>query len=520
MIDVTQELKKILAQSPTAPFLFLGSGFSRRYLGLEDWKNLLGRFGSKLPSGFIRYVSESNGDLALAAERMAQPYSDYWWSLPNSQETANQPDWHTNISSPLRYDICEYLNSCDMKNKKLQNELDILTSKKTIIDGIITTNWDLLLENIFEHENYKVYIGQGNLLFSNPQKIAEIYKIHGCCSDPKSLILTKTDYEDFHKKNQYLAAKLLSIFLEHSVIFIGYSLDDENIRSILCSISEMMSNEEHRTKLAKNLIFINWEKDVKDSISQTHFNFSDNKSIPITEIKTDNFSKIYLALQGKERKIPAYILRIFREQFYEIVQGESPENKLYCPTDIDEIIQAGKEIEFVAGFGVAKEGYNKVGMKGIDFKMILSDAIYGDIEFDRAQVLNDILSDICKPTVYVPIHRFIKTDPNFKPLKNAPENFKNLFKFNEKSFVSKIAKGYRDSYKRRNLVSISILEIIQSTQYSEPIRMDYLGQFIVDNPTNENLKVLESYLKERFEENWNHSNFKRLVCIYDCLVNK
>ena len=121
--------------------------------------------------------------------------------------------------------------------------------------------------------------------------------------------------------------------------------------------------------------------------------------------------KIYLALQGKERKIPAYILRIFREQFYEIVQGESPENKLYCPTDIDEIIQAGKEIEFVAGFGVAKEGYNKVGMKGIDFKMILSDAIYGDIEFDRAQVLNDILSDICKPTVYVPIHRFIKTRP-------------------------------------------------------------------------------------------------------------
>jgi len=282
----------------------------------------------------------------------------------------------------------------------------------------------------------------------------------------------------------------------------------------------MMTNDEHRVKLANNLIFINWEKDVADSISKTHFSFSENKSIPITEIKTDDFSKIFLALQGNERKIPAYILRIFREQFYEIVQGETPENKLYCPTDIDDIIQSGKEIEFVAGFGVAKERYNKVGLKGVDFKMILSDAIYGDIEFDRAQILNNTLSDICKSAVYVPIQKFIKADPNFKPLKNAPENFKNLFNFNEKIFVSKISSGYRKSYKTKNLISKGIIELIESNQFSDSIRADYLGQYIVDNNSVENLKILEDYLKEKFEESWNNSNYKRLVCIYDCLVNK
>lgn len=249
-MDITESLKEIIKGSPTAPFLFIGSGFSRRYLGLEDWKGLLARFGSKLPSGFIRYVSESNGDLALAAEKMAGPYSKYWWSLPQAEEIANRPEWHTHISSPLRHDICEYLKSCDMTNKDLENELELLTSRKTIIDGIITTNWDLLLENLFAKDQYKIYVGQGSLLFSNPQKIAEIYKIHGCCSDPKSLVLTKTDYEDFHKKNPYLAAKLLSIFIEHPIIFIGYSLHDENIKSILCSISEMMTNDEHRVKLA------------------------------------------------------------------------------------------------------------------------------------------------------------------------------------------------------------------------------------------------------------------------------
>lgn len=169
-MDITESLKEIIKESPTAPFLFIGSGFSRRYLGLEDWKGLLSRFGSNLPSGFIRYISESNGDLALAAEKMAEPYSDYWWSLPDSHIISSQADWYAHISSPLRYDICNYLKSLDIHKKELLDELNILTSKKTIIDGIITTNWDLLLEHLFEEENYKVYVGQGNLLFSNPQK--------------------------------------------------------------------------------------------------------------------------------------------------------------------------------------------------------------------------------------------------------------------------------------------------------------------------------------------------------------
>lgn len=396
--------------------------------------------------------------------------------------------------------------------------MKVLISEKTIIDGVITTNWDLLLENLFPM--YKVYVGQSNLLFSNPQKIAEIYKIHGCSSDPKSLVLTKDDYDEFKNKNSYLAAKLLSIFLEHPVFFIGYSLNDENIASILGSISEIMTTNEQREKIAKNLIFVNRSKGGEDLITETHMRFSDNKSIPITQVKTNDFSKIYLAFQGKERRIPAHILRIFREQFYEIVQGESPEKKLYCSSDIEEIIKSGGDIEFVAGFGVAQKGYSEVGLKGVNFKMILSDAIYGDIEFDRTQILNNTLSDICKSTIYVPIQSFIKADPNYKPLKNAPKNFRNLFSFNEKSFISKIAKPYRDSYQNKKLAELDILELIKNMQFSDSIRADYLGQYIVDNNSEDNLRILVDYLKEKFEESWNNSNYKRLVCIYNCLVNK
>lgn len=341
-----------------------------------------------------------------------------------------------------------------MEKKKLQGELDELTSNRTVIDGIITTNWDLLLENIFLNEKYKVYIGQSNLLFSNPQKIAEIYKIHGCCTDPKSLVLTKSDYDDFHKKNTYLAAKLLSIFLEHPILFIGYSLHDENIKSILCSISAMMSNEEHKQKLANNLIFVNRSHGEDDSITNTHFSFEEGKSIPITQIKTNDYAKVYLALQGKERKIPAHILRTFREQFYEIVQGEAPDKKLYCATNIEEIMQGKNKIEFVAGFGVATRGrIGDIGLQGIEISDLLSDILLNNIGFENSEILSKCLPKLRNKGIYIPIHKYLYDTEIDLPFLKKNGLYKN-YERNKKWYRDKVSQNYQRAFIQKNFQSI------------------------------------------------------------------
>lgn len=80
------------------------------------------------------------------------------------------------------------------------------------------------------------------MIFSSTYSVGEIYKIHGSYREPKSLVLTEDDYDNFSKKYPYLAAKLITIFIEHPVVFLGYSISDSNIQEILQSIVACLDN--------------------------------------------------------------------------------------------------------------------------------------------------------------------------------------------------------------------------------------------------------------------------------------
>lgn len=67
----------------------------------------------------------------------------------------------------------------------------------------------------------KIYVGQSQLIFSAIQGIAEIYKIHGSVEVPESIVINEEDYVEFERKSTYLAAKLMTIFMEYPIIFMG-----------------------------------------------------------------------------------------------------------------------------------------------------------------------------------------------------------------------------------------------------------------------------------------------------------
>jgi hypothetical protein len=108
----------------------------------------------------------------------------------------------------LKFEIQYVKSKQEEINAAAEAEINLL--KKIKIDGIITTNWDTLLEGCFS--DFAKFVGQEELFFSELFAIGEIYKIHGCATKPESLGLTQEDYDSFHERNPYLAAKSLKAF--------------------------------------------------------------------------------------------------------------------------------------------------------------------------------------------------------------------------------------------------------------------------------------------------------------------
>lgn len=520
-IDIETELAELLSESLSAPFLFIGSGFSRRYLDLPDWKGLLSQFSTSMP--FDSYLGTAGNDLPKAALALAQDFSIEWWKSNKERKDIYQSaNWTHAVETPLKYEIGQYLNQVDITSKIQNNEeLKELLDENVVIDGIITTNWDNLLEHLFP--KLKVYIGQSDLFFKHPQSIGEIFKIHGCSSKFSSLILSKNDYENFNKKNAYLAAKLLSIFLENPVIFIGYSITDKNITDLLELIADMMESYEQLERLGKNLIFLTRPSNDKEAIESVLMTVGERK-LYFTHIRTNDFSKVYKALQHSERKIPVHLLRIFKEQIYNIVKTTEEADRRIAVKDFDEATADNSEIEFVVGVGVAQnESNGRKGLNGIGSIDIFKDIVFDDLPFNDIDVLKESLPQLSKQNrTYLPVQKYLKSDPSFLSETDIYPTFRNLCLNDLNYYKDKInpyvMKKFEHNWTLEDIKNIADAECTINK------KLDFIAIWLISNQNLKNCSLLKTdYLQPEFEtlkEIADSSTFRRLICILDQIENK
>ncbi|WP_080965588.1 SIR2 family protein [Chromobacterium subtsugae] len=501
-MSIEDELNTMFAERTSGPFLFLGSGFSRRYIGLEDWEGLLERFClSGKPYAFYR--SSSNKNIPLAAKLLANDFHDTWWAAHKFEESRKKySDKIQSKSSPLKYEISEYLLE-KTKNPDLTEDLkrEIHALKECDVDGIITTNWDLLIEKIFPE--YKVFSSQKELLFSNTSNIGEIYKIHGCCKKPDSLVLTEDDYKDFNERNAYLASKLITIFVEHPVIFIGYSITDENIRSLLKSISLCIGSE-NIEKLRDNLIFIDRNEPAQGPSIETSYLQFDSSQIPIKIIKTKDFTPIYNALSQFERKLPARVLRFCKERLYEIVKDNNPDKKI-AVIDYEKIDNI-EDVEIVFGIGVISQ-LGAIGYKAITVNDLFEDLIVKNKGYNAKNILETTIPELNTGTKFAPVFKYL----NEMGINNIDEYQKSGLKIDRfierknEDFVTGSAAPfakYRDYSFEAFLGAASEAEILCLTPLFTEIDNDVLFQYIHKNY----LRLISGKYKY---------HFRRLIAFYD-----
>ncbi len=386
--------------SLAGPYLFVGAGMSRRYSGLGDWKGLLSHFAELTEQPFEYYRGAAGDDYPKVASLIAEAFYEKWWADGAFADSVSE--WKDSVASrdsPLKFEVAKYTRQTledAVIPEELEAEFDLL--KRAVIDGVITTNYDTLLERAFP--DFRAFVGQDELLFSDTQGIAEIYYIHGCERSPSSLILTAEDYADYNARNAYLAAKLATIFVEHPVVFLGYSLGDPNIQALLDSLITGL-RPENVSKLQDRLIFVEWLEGKPADITTTVINVN-GVSVPIIRATVPDFTEIFSALGARERAMPARILRVLKEQVFELVKNNDPDGRLVAVSDINAGDSASLDVVF--GVGAKMTAVGVVGLSRWD----LADDVLGspDRDFPCDLVVGKALPRIAI-TTYAPVFKFL-----------------------------------------------------------------------------------------------------------------
>ena len=111
---------------------------------------------------------------------------------------------------------------------------------------IITTNYDSLIEDAYS-ENCNLVVTNSDLSKIDSRK-PTIYKIHGDFSHPQNIVITKNDYNRLYSQQQenLIWDSIRVEFSRHNVLFIGYSISDQNIQILVEYVKKQMGDSAKR----------------------------------------------------------------------------------------------------------------------------------------------------------------------------------------------------------------------------------------------------------------------------------
>lgn len=96
---------------------------------------------------------------------------------------------------------------------------------------VVTTNYDKLAEELTgESECQSLAPG---LPIPRSSANVKVYHVHGSIDSPDNMVITSEDYFKFINGDSYFSKKLSTVLHENTVVILGYSLGDTNLKAII-----------------------------------------------------------------------------------------------------------------------------------------------------------------------------------------------------------------------------------------------------------------------------------------------
>lgn len=518
-----------IVDSNRTPILFIGSGISKRYLyNYPSWNELLENSFMKFEPDMFQYQKhidsckrKNMSDFEINAyigSLIEEEFNKAFFDRKITLNVGNKknPSWVKRGISPYKMYLADFFKNQRINQAPaLMDELDKLKKLRNKISAVITTNYDLFLEEYVFSNDFKVFVRQHDLFSADSYDIAEIYKIHGSAKDAESIVITQSDYKQFKESRKLIIAKMLTLFAEAPIIFMGYSFTDEDVREIIEEFLSCLSKKQ-LLDIRKHFIFLSYKKNEKDLLEiERTITTKNSVEIPFVEIQTDNYGCIYEKLGNITPGISPIRVRETRKVVKTIVDqnlaSTEAQSIIVGIDDLANVDLSSKPLAIAIGY---KENIlNKYGYGLLEDSHIFEDIIFDNKHFDAEAMCTERFKSIAR-TRLLPVFKYAKDQ-------DVPEGGKLDIYIKEhnsmdKIISKKIATTLKNFPQFKNFTQLK--EYLSTSENCRKAAMAILKN--IDILSIEDLREACKYLVRRYPDDYvTETNSKRCILCLDYLEN-
>ncbi len=209
-----------LALSREKLVIFVGAGVSKNS-GIPTWGQMVQVFAKE-----IDYPTKGR----LATEEYIR-IPQYYYCLDESE---NHAAYYSLIKSMIPKNI----------QPNLLDKLIVSLRPK----HIVTTNFDTLLDQVAQ--GYEIVREDRDLLTG--MSAHYLLKLHGDISQPEKLVFKEDDYLRYSHTHRLMETFLKSLLIDHVFLFVGYSLNDYNLKTFVSWIDYIAQEMQVKKEMHRN----------------------------------------------------------------------------------------------------------------------------------------------------------------------------------------------------------------------------------------------------------------------------